>query len=91
MARRRRVSHRRSFGGLGGAGSMAKSALVGIGGAHLAGYIPFNMPFKEEAAGAAASYLTGGKNIKSMAIAAGAVYLTKMMQGGSVASGTGVY
>jgi len=82
MARRRRVSHRRGFGGMGGVGSLAKSALVGIGGAHLAGYVPVNIPFKEEAAGAVASYLTGGKNIKSMAVAAGAVYLTKMMQGG---------
>ncbi len=91
MARRRgRVSHRRGMLGGAGISGMAKSALVGIGGAHLAGYIPFAMPYKEEVAGAAAAYLLGGKNIKSAAIGAGAVFLSKMVQGGN-APVSGIY
>ena len=78
---------------LGGSGisGMAKSALVGIGGAHLAGYVPVNVPYKEEAAGAIAAYMLGGKNIKSAAIGAGAVFLSKMMQGNAGAGSAGSY
>jgi len=74
-----------------GAGSLAKSALIGIGGAHLAGYIPVNVPYKEEAVGAIAAYLMGGKNIKSAAVGAGAVYLTKMASGTQAVSSSGNY
>ena len=81
MARRRRVHHKRSMLGGSGIGGLAKSALIGIGGAHLSGYVPINVPYKEEAAGAAAAYLIGSKNIKSAAVGAAAVFLTKMAQG----------
>ena len=81
MARRRgrRVSHRRT-GMSGSVMSLIKPALIGIGAAHLSGYVPINVPYKEEAAGAVAGYLLGGK-IKGAAIGAGAVFLSKMAQG----------
>lgn len=79
MARRHRKSGRKSFNG--GMGGLAKSALIGIGSAHLAAFVPVNVPYKEEAAGAIGAYLIGGKNVKSAAIGAGAVFLTKMLAG----------
>lgn len=90
MARKRRFS-KRSRSMISGTGGLAKSALVGIGAAHLAGYIPFAMPYKEEAAGAIGAYLVGGKNIKSAAVGAAAVFLTKMASnsGGTPASSSG--
>ncbi len=87
MARRRRSSSRRSPLGSAGMGGLAKSALIGIGTAHLANYVPINVPYKEELAGAVGAYLIGGKNIKSAAVGAGAVFLTKMVSGQST-SGT---
>ena len=90
MARRKRHFSRKS-GMLGGAGSLVKSALIGIGGAHLSGYVPVAVPFKEEAAGAIAAYMIGGKNIKSAAVGAAAVYLTKMLGGGGAAGSQNYY
>ena len=81
MAKRRFSKRSRSM--ISGSSGLAKSALVGIGAAHLAGYIPFAMPYKEEAAGAIGAYLVGGKNIKSAAVGAAAVFLTKMASGNS--------
>jgi len=82
MAKRRFSRKSRSM--LGNSSGMIKSALVGIGTAHLAGYIPFAMPYKEEAAGAIGAYLVGGKNIKSAAIGAAAVFLSKMASSNGV-------
>lgn len=81
MAKRRFSKRSRSM--ISGSGGLAKSALIGIGAAHLAGYVPFAMPYKEEAAGAIGAYLIGGKNIKSAAVGAAAVFLTKMASGNS--------
>jgi len=85
MARRRRMSHRRGMLGGAGMGGLAKSALMGLGAAHLSGYIPVNVPYKEEIAGAVAGYLLGGKNVKSAAAGGGAVFLSKMMGGANSA------
>lgn len=85
MARRKRVSHRRGM--LGGSGmSLAKTALIGVGAAHFAGYVPVNIPYKEEAVAAAVGYFLGGK-IKGAAVAGGAALLAKMLanNGGSSA------
>ena len=79
MARRKKVSHRKS--GLGGSSSLIRSALVGIGAAHLSGYVPVTVPYKEEIAGAAGAYMLGGKSMKSAAVGAAAVFLTKMASG----------
>lgn len=88
---RKRSSHRRSIGGMGGVGSIAKTALMGVGAAHFSGYIPINVPYKEEAAGAIAGYVLGGK-IKGAAIGAAAVFLAKMASGqGTSGSGTNAY
>lgn len=88
---RHRKSHKRSFGG--GSGSLIKTALIGIGTAEFANFIPVNIPFKEEAAGAAGAYLVGGKNVKSALVGAGAVYLKKMVMGQTSTTNTlgGVY
>ena len=94
MARRsKRVSHRRGMLGGSGVSSLAKSALIGVGTAHFAGYIPVSIPFKEEAAGAVGAYLIGGKNIKSAAVGAAAVYLAKMLanNGTGVSGGNSAY
>jgi hypothetical protein len=93
MARRRgrKVSHRRGVMGMGGMGSIAKSALVGVGAAHFAGYIPVSIPFKEEAAGAIGAYLVAGKSVKSAAIGGIAVYLAKMLSGSGAASSGNAY
>jgi hypothetical protein len=87
MARRRsrRVSHRKSM--MGGTGSLAKSALIGVGAAHFAGYIPVSIPMKEEAVGALAAYFIGGKSVKNAAVGGGAVYLAKMLAGNAGVSG----
>jgi hypothetical protein len=61
---------------MGGAGSLIKSALIGLGSAHVAGYLPLSVPMKEEVAGAAGAYLMN-KNPMSALVGAGAVYLTK--------------
>lgn len=81
MARRRARHSKRSIMSGAGVGGLAKSALIGIGTAHLSGYVPVNVPFKEELAGAVGAYLVGGKNVKSAVVGAGAVYLTKMISG----------
>ena len=87
MARRRRTHHRRGIMGGSGVNSLVRSALIGVGTAHFAGYVPVNIPFKEEAAGAAGAYLVGGKNIKSAAVGAAAVYVAKMLSGGTTNAG----
>lgn len=82
----------RSVGGIGNISGLAKSGLIGIGAAHVAGYIPINVPYKEEAAGALAGYMLGGKNIKGAIVGAGAVFLAKMANGQGVSgSGTNAY
>jgi len=82
MARKhKRVSHRRGL--MGGTSSLLKSALIGVGTAHFAGYVPVNVPMKEEMAGALGAYMVGGKNVKSAVVGAGAVYLAKMLNGTS--------
>jgi len=86
---RKRSSHRGGIGG-GGMMSLVKSALVGIGTAHLAGYVPIQVPYKEEVAGAIGAYMLGGKNIKTAAVGAGAVFLTKMVSSGAVGQATGI-
>ena len=92
MARRRhRTSHRRGMLGGAGVSGLAKSALIGIGSAHLAGYVPVNIPYKEEVAGAVGAYMIGGKNIKSAAVGAGAVFLTKMLQNNTGMTSSGNY
>jgi len=55
---RRRTSRRRS-GSMGGMGSLAKSGLMAIGAAEFANMIPINIPYKEEAVGAAAGAALG--------------------------------
>lgn len=88
MARRRsNRRHAKRGGAMGGINSLARSALIGVGTAHFAGYIPVNVPFKEELAGAAGAYLIGGKNIKSAAVGAAAVFAAKMLSGQSGVSG----
>jgi len=76
MRGRKRIIGRKSFAGSSGAGSLIKGALYGIAGAHLAGYIPVNIPMKEEVAGALTAYAMN-KNIKSAGAGAVAVFLTK--------------
>lgn len=88
MVRHRRSSHRRGMMG-GGVNSLAKTALVGVGAAHFAGYIPVQVPFKEELAGAAAAWFLGGKNVKSLAVGGGAVFLAKMLSGQGVGGSSG--
>jgi len=85
---RKRSSHRGFAGG--GMSSLVKSALVGIGAAHLVGYVPIQVPYKEEVAGAIGAYMLGGKNIKTAAVGAGAVFLTKMVSSGAVSQATGI-
>lgn len=86
MARRgRRVAHRRGMMSGAGTGGLLKSALIGVGGAHLANFVPVNVPYKEEAAGALTAYMMSGKNLKSAAVGAGAVYLLKMIGTGGAA------
>lgn len=87
--RRSRKHSRRGMIG-GGVSSLLKSALIGIGSAHVAGYVPVQIPMKEEAAGAIGAYLVGGKNIKSAIIGAGAVYAAKMLSNGGAGSNSGV-
>jgi len=85
---KRRVSNRKGMLGGAGVSGLAKSALIGIGGAHLSGYVPINVPYKEEAAGALSAYMLGGKNIKNAAAGAAAVYLAKMLSNNGSASST---
>jgi len=75
---------------MGGGMSLLKSALIGIGSAHVAGYVPISVPYKEEAAGAIGAFAMN-KSIKSAAIGAGAVLATKWLQNRNVTgNGSGV-
>jgi hypothetical protein len=85
MAKRGRKYSRRSSS-MGGTSSLLKTALIGIGTAEFANMVPIALPFKEELVGAAGAYLVGGKNIKSAAVGAGAVYAKKKLLGQSSSS-----
>jgi len=73
MGKRRGFSRKSKMGG---AGSLIKSALIGLGAAHMAGYVPIQVPMKEEVAGAVGAYAMN-RNPVSALVGAGAVYLTK--------------
>jgi hypothetical protein len=86
MARKKRFSHKR--GSMGGIGSLLKAGILGIGTASLSSYVPVQVPYKQEVAGAIGGYALGGKNIKSAGAGALAVFLTKAMSSGVTSSST---
>ena len=90
MAKKRGFSRKSGVNGM----SLLKSALIGIGSAHVAGYVPVNVPYKEEASGAIGAFICN-RSVKSAAVGAGAVLLTKMLQNngttGSVGNGVSGY
>lgn len=90
MARYRHKSRRHKSGGL---MSMIKPLAIGaIAGKFVNPMLPQVVPMQNLAVGAGASYLIGGKNMKSMALGAlGAFGINYLLGGSTSSSGSGIY